>query len=135
MFLTSVVCHGFLFSKWRSPEEYADLPLDEKVDVFSLGNNMYSLLTGLWVFFDETNSKIVQARIQRGEKAYLDPFFNRSLADARLMEVIARCHEFDPANRPSIFDVVVFLRDAVKEVTEKETQPLSTDEVGGKHLQ
>jgi serine/threonine protein kinase len=31
---------------WRAPEEYFDYPLSEKIDVWSLGNNMYSLLTG-----------------------------------------------------------------------------------------
>lgn len=31
---------------WRAPEEYYDKPLNEKIDVWSLGNNFYSLLTG-----------------------------------------------------------------------------------------
>ena len=39
--------------KWRSPEEYYDKDLDQQVDVYSLGNNMYSILTGLWIFYDE----------------------------------------------------------------------------------
>lgn len=32
--------------QWRAPEEYADKPLNEKIDVWSLGNNMYTVLTG-----------------------------------------------------------------------------------------
>jgi serine/threonine protein kinase len=31
---------------WRSPEEYDNKPLDEKIDVWSVGNNMYAILTG-----------------------------------------------------------------------------------------
>jgi serine/threonine protein kinase len=29
---------------WRAPEEYADRPLNEKIDVWSLGNNFVSLI-------------------------------------------------------------------------------------------
>jgi serine/threonine protein kinase len=32
--------------QWRAPEEYLDYPLNEQIDIWSLGNNMYSLLTG-----------------------------------------------------------------------------------------
>jgi len=46
--------------KWRSPEEYFDKALTERVDVFSLGNNMYSLLTGLWPFYDENSVHKIQ---------------------------------------------------------------------------
>lgn len=33
--------------KWRAPEEYRDQPLNEKIDVWSIGCNMHSILTGL----------------------------------------------------------------------------------------
>lgn len=36
---------------WRAPEEYRDDPLTEKVDVWSLGNNLYVLLTGTGLQF------------------------------------------------------------------------------------
>jgi serine/threonine protein kinase len=36
--------------QWRSPEEYKDEHINEKIDVWSLGNNFYSLLTGMYVF-------------------------------------------------------------------------------------
>lgn len=39
--------HLLLFLQWRSPEEYKDGLLNEKIDIWSLGNNMYALLTGL----------------------------------------------------------------------------------------
>lgn len=32
--------------QWRAPEEFFDKPLDEKIDIWSLGNNMFALLTG-----------------------------------------------------------------------------------------
>ena len=34
-------------TQWRSPEEYRDGPLTEKIDVWSLGCNMMTILTGL----------------------------------------------------------------------------------------
>ena len=103
--------------QWRSPEEYFDHPLDEKVDVFSLGNNMYSILTGLWVFYDEWDTAKVMERVKKGDKAYIDPRFKgKSLAEAKLAEIIARCHEYNPSDRPSIFEIVAFLREALNEV-------------------
>jgi serine/threonine protein kinase len=35
-----------------------DGPLNEKIDVWSLGNNMYSLLTGLTPFYDTSNDTV-----------------------------------------------------------------------------
>jgi len=34
--------------------------LDEKIDVFSFGNNIYGLLTGLWVFYENDDDEVVQ---------------------------------------------------------------------------
>ena len=56
---------GFVQCKWRAPEEYYDNPLNEKVDVWALGNNMYALLTGLYPFYDEgENYDKVQVRVK-----------------------------------------------------------------------
>uniref|UniRef100_A0A7S4ARX9 Protein kinase domain-containing protein n=2 Tax=Pseudo-nitzschia australis TaxID=44445 RepID=A0A7S4ARX9_9STRA len=111
---------------WRSPEEYFDSDLNEQVDVFSLGNNMYSLLTGLWIFYDEDDEDNVRERIKQGEKPFIDPrYMNQSLAEAKLAEIIDRCFSFRPEDRPSIFDVVRFLSDALKEVMDS----MESDEV------
>jgi hypothetical protein len=40
------------------------------------------------------------------------------VAEARLAEIIDRCHEFKPEDRPSIFEVVEFLQAAMKEDAE-----------------
>ena len=80
---------------------------------------MYSLLTGLWVFYDEDDYSEVQKRVKKGEKPYIDPrYTEKSLADAKLVEIIDRCFAFRPEDRPSIFEVVEFLRDAIQEVTD-----------------
>ena len=62
----------------------------------------------------------------KGEKAPIDPRYReRSLAEAKLVEVIDWCHEFDPQQRPSVFDVVQFLRDAKTEVEDALTTDMS----------
>jgi hypothetical protein len=40
--------NGEAFSQYRAPEEYAARNLNEKIDIFSFGNNIYAMLTGLW---------------------------------------------------------------------------------------
>jgi serine/threonine protein kinase len=102
---------------WRSPEEYYDDPLDEKVDVFSLGNNMYSVLTGLWVFYDSKTEHQTVERVIGGEKPWIDPRYkDGDIAEAKLAEIIPRCLEYYPQRRPSVFDVVGWLRAAVEDV-------------------
>jgi hypothetical protein len=71
----------------------------------------------LWVFYDEDNDEKMQQRLMNGEKAYIDPRYKeRSLAESKLVYIIDLCHEFEPEKRPSIFEVVEFLREAMEEV-------------------
>lgn len=48
--------------QYRSPEEMRDDPLDEKIDIYSFGNNIYGILTGLWVFYENDDDGVVQVR-------------------------------------------------------------------------
>lgn len=112
-----------LLLQWRSPEEYAETNHNEQIDVFSLANNFLGMLTGLDPFWEEEddNDK-VRARLLKGEKAPIDARFkNRSVEEAKLVEIIDWCHEFDPKKRPTIFQVVDFLADAVKQVESGDT--------------
>ena len=87
---------------------------------------MYSLLTGLWVFYDTDNDEKMQERAKEGEKAYIDPRYKeRSLAEGKLAEIIGRCHSFKPEDRPSIFQVIKFLRDAWEEVKAMEGEEMT----------
>lgn len=111
---------SFRFSspaQWRSPEEYFDNPLDEKIDIFSFGNNLYSTLTGLSPFYDTCyHTKEVQERVKKGDKPYIDPRWRtNSFAEGKIVELIERCFEYDPEDRIDIFEAVRFLRDAVEE--------------------
>jgi serine/threonine protein kinase len=52
--------NGHGYGNYRSPEEYSANDIDEKIDVWSFGNNIYGLLTGLWVFYENTDDDAVQ---------------------------------------------------------------------------
>ena len=55
--------NGNCYGNYRAPEEFAAKPLDESIDVFSFGNNIYALLTGLWVFYTNEDDEVVQVSI------------------------------------------------------------------------
>lgn len=42
--------NGKAYSQYRAPEEYAVQNLNEQIDTFLFGNNIYVMLTGLWNF-------------------------------------------------------------------------------------
>ncbi|KAL3917376.1 MAG: hypothetical protein SGILL_004743 [Bacillariaceae sp.] len=99
---------------WRSPEEFYDNPLNEEVDVYSLGNNMYSIFTGLWVFYDSKDTKETQKRVKEGEKPYLDPRYKiKDPIQAQLIDIIDSCLTYNPSKRPSIFEVITALRETL----------------------
>lgn len=101
--------------QYRSPEEFSDQPLNEKIDVYSLGNNFYALLTGLWNFYQWEDDEVVQKKIIKRETPYIDPRYrNRSLEEGALVEIMEKCWAFDPDDRPDVFQVVAFLRDAIE---------------------
>ncbi len=102
---------------WRAPEEYVDNPLDEKIDVFSYGNNVYSLLTGLFVFYEEKNYKKIKKMILNGKKAHIDDVYRSGGAiERKLVEIIEKCWTFDPTERPSIFEIIDDLQRFKKEL-------------------
>jgi hypothetical protein len=108
---------------WRSPEEYKDEPLTEAIDVWSLGNNFYGLLTGLSPFYELDNetgkhTKKTRKRVVKGETPFIDPryYLQQSPEERALVEVIKRCFEYAPEDRPTIFEIVDDLRQAVSEL-------------------
>ncbi len=90
-------------------------PLNEKIDVYSLGNVFYSILTGLFVNRDYSISQS-HSRIRNGITEEIDVAFfeSRSPAEVALVEVIQWCWTFEAEDRPSIFEVVNSLEEAVK---------------------
>jgi hypothetical protein len=104
---------------WRAPEEYLDDPLDEKIDVFSFGNNVYSILTGAFVYYFEDNFKNIKKMVIQGNMTKIDPRYrSRSYVEGKLVEIIEKCWAYKVNDRPSIFQIIDELK-AVKQQWEK----------------
>ena len=84
--------------KSRSPEEYIENRLNEKLDVFSLGNVYYTILYGYhpWEAFSsrETKSLVKQGTLPTFKKM-------ESPIDQKLIEIAKKTFIFEPDLRPS----------------------------------
>jgi len=108
--------NGSVYGNYRAPEEFSNRHLNEKIDVWSMGNNIYALLTGLWVYYDNQDDQEVQKIAKKGQLPYIDPRYRtRSFAEGKLVEIMERCWEYEPDNRADIFEVSDFLTEAVIE--------------------
>ncbi|KAL7546280.1 hypothetical protein ACHAWF_009609 [Thalassiosira exigua] len=96
----------------RSPEENNDGPLTEKLDVFSLGNVFYSLLTGRTVWEDYAKEDYTE-KIANGVTVQIPALNNNQTALEYLVRAMKSCWTFDLDERPTIFELVHFLEDAV----------------------
>jgi len=106
--------NGLSYGNWRSPEEFKGKELNEKIDIFSLGNNLYGLLTGLWVYYENEDDTVVQKAVVAGSRAFIDERYRtRSFAERKLVEAIEKCWEYDPDKRINIFALIKFLRGAL----------------------
>jgi hypothetical protein len=105
----------------RSPEEYGAGDLDEMIDIYFLGNSVYALLYGLWVFYDENEDDyVIRDKILSGKKPFIDPKYStKSYAKRQLVESMQACWTFDPSQRIDIFEVVSRLRHALLVATNK----------------
>ncbi|KAL7544377.1 hypothetical protein ACHAWF_007762, partial [Thalassiosira exigua] len=110
--------NGEAFSQYRAPEEYdhKNKNLNEQIDTFSFGNNIFTMLTGLWNFYDQDDDGVTQKDLIGGKRAYIDPRYReRSFAEGKLVELMELCWKPDPDERISMFGAVEFLREAVRE--------------------
>ena len=97
--------------QFRSPEEAIDAGLTEKIDVYSFGNVLYSLLTGKMVWENEGVDIVeMHRRIINGYTVPISKHFDTN----PLVSVIRACWTYNPDKRPSIFDVVHTLEEALR---------------------
>ena len=100
---------------FRSPEELACVDCTEQMDTYSMGNNIYVLLTGLWPFYQVGNRRKTQGEIADRKvqaKPYVDARLrNRSSIESGLIAVMEQLWEYDPNRRISIFEAVRQLRE------------------------
>jgi len=85
------------------------------------GNVLFSLLTGLFPYYNETNKSKIKDLVLQGPP-YIDPrYHTRSLVEGRMVEIMDRCHSINPEHRADIFEVVRYLRET-KELNDQEQQ-------------
>ena len=112
--------NGYIGGKMRAPEEFVPDILDSSIDIFSLGNSFYGLLTGLWPHYYDDN-ETAQQKVMRGIMPYIDKRWrDNSFAESQLVRAIEMCHHREPDDRSDIFTIVNFLREAVAENRRRE---------------
>lgn len=115
--------NGYSFGNYRSPEEYNGEDLDEKIDVFSFGNNVYALLTGLWPFYENEDDTFVQSKLLAGNTSFIDERYqSRSYGEEKMVQLIDMCWKYKPEDRPDIFEIVEFLRIVYEKVQAKDEE-------------
>lgn len=103
--------------KSRSPEEYLYDEQSEKVDVYSMGNIFYTLLTELWPF-ENITEKAAQQLVMEGMRPEI-PIDLRLVNDTIfhiLKEAMRLCHNQNATGRASARQVEKLLKDKLLEV-------------------
>ena len=101
----------------RSPEEYAYHLETEKIDIYSMGNIFYSLLTGLYPFEnEEITEKEAQRKVRKGGRPAIDEKFQKSEDpyELALLKIIEMCWIQDPKDRASAAQVLGFISSELK---------------------
>jgi len=106
---------------YRAPEEFEDGWLDQSIDVWSFGNNVYGLITGIWPMYHIEKTKDKQKALMKGEIAYVDPRYKgKNYVQDRLIEIMLRCWKLKPEDRADIFEIVAFLRETLDGAKKKD---------------
>lgn len=104
-----------------APEEHMLDPIDESADVYSFGAILYTVLTGLFLYAPVTSEADYNDFVQNGDMASaVQTVSGKSLVEDKLLDLMIRCLEFHPEKRPSIFDILGIVEDAVMQVEHSE---------------
>jgi len=112
-------CHTKL-CQFRSPEEYEYTDQTEKVDIFQLGNVLYSLLTGKYPFEDIEDSKTVERKVKAGKRPHIPTSYRNSTDpfDQALLKVIEMSWIHEPKERASAREMQTFISSELKRLND-----------------
>ena len=99
--------------RYRSPEEYNYEYLNEKIDVYSLGNAIWSIFTIRPLFEGKKNTEVYEI-VGKGKRPHIpkQSWKDKALA---MIEAMNMCFEFYPQKRASSKDLELFLRGKLEE--------------------
>ena len=109
-------------TKYRSPEEYAGNPQDDKVDVFSVGSVMYEILTGREPFWYIQDLQVATSLIENGTKIVIPETIvnSKNPCIEVMVQAISKCHIMNPEKRPKSIDIANMLQTVLNEQKQKQ---------------
>ncbi|KAH1163392.1 hypothetical protein GLYMA_01G161600v4 [Glycine max] len=99
--------------RWMAPEVIEHKPYDQKADVFSFGIALWELLTGELPYSCLTPLQAAVGVVQKG----LRPTIPKN-THPRLSELLQRCWQQDPTQRPNFSEIIEILQQIAKEVND-----------------
>lgn len=99
----------------RAPEELRREPVDELVDVWPFGNMIFSVLTGLWPYYDTHDEQQIRETVVNGTLPSIDPRYEtRSLIEGRLFDLMWLCYKIEPNDRVDMAFIVSYLHQTLQ---------------------
>lgn len=104
--------------KFRAPEEYAFLEENEMVDIYSMGNIFYSILSGNMPFEGQKESK-AQKKVLDGVRPKIPDEIKQSddFAVQKLISITKKCWSKKAKDRPSAASIRDELQDLMDRMT------------------
>ena len=112
------VAHIFsLVNQFRSPEEYAYEEQSEKVDIYSMGNILYCILTLLYPF-EHVKAKEVYKKVMNGTRPEIPPQFLNSTDpyDQTMLKAIEMSWRQDQTKRASAREIQELMLATLKQL-------------------
>uniref|UniRef100_A0A2P2JU42 non-specific serine/threonine protein kinase n=1 Tax=Rhizophora mucronata TaxID=61149 RepID=A0A2P2JU42_RHIMU len=100
--------------RWMAPEVIEHKPYDHKADVFSFGIVLWELLTGKIPYEYLTPLQAAVGVVQKG----LRPTIPKN-THPKLVELLEKCWQQDPAPRPDFSEIIEILRRIAKQVADE----------------
>nr|WIL59881.1 nodulation protein [Melilotus officinalis] len=102
--------------RWMAPEVIEHKPYDQKADVFSFGISLWELLTGELPYSYLTPLQAAVGVVQKG----LRPTIPKN-THPRISELLQRCWQQDPKERPAFSEIIEILQHIAKEVNDEKS--------------